>query len=161
MGPPDDEVNHLERLRRILLLLVLMGLLGGAAELLVIAHWESPWQWSPLILFALALPALAWLALGRRKNAVRAWQGLMILFLLSGFVGLGLHWNGKVEFKKETDPSLRGTRLFWEAMKSVSPPALAPAMMTYLGLLGLACTFRHPALDSPTIPENQNSGEKK
>ena len=62
------------------------------------------------------------------------------LFLLAGVAGLAAHWQGKLEFKRETDPSLRGMKLFVEAMKSKSPPALAPGVFVQLAALGLAYT---------------------
>jgi hypothetical protein len=70
----------------------------------------------------------------------------MVLFILSGAVGLFLHYDGKVEFRLESNPSLAGWALFKEAMVGAVPPALAPAAMAHFGLLGLAYAWRHPAL---------------
>jgi hypothetical protein len=71
----------------------------------------------------------------------------MLLFVLSGATGIVLHCRAKIEFKREVDPSLGGVGLFWEAMKSQAPPALAPGVMIQMGLLGLAYIYRHPGLE--------------
>ena len=46
------------------------------------------------------------------------------------------------------DPALSGMALFQKAILAKAPPALAPGAMTQLGLIGLAYTFRHPAMGS-------------
>ena len=148
MGFLGRQTNTLERLRSFLLVILMLTLLGTGAELLLVGHFEEVWQWIPLVLIPLALLVLALLAASRKAALVRIWQGLMILFLLSGVTGLGLHWNGKMEFKRESNPSLTGWKLFREAMQTESPPPLAPGVMLQMGLLGLAYAFRHPALQS-------------
>ena len=42
--------------------------------------------------------------------------------------------------------SLAGMALFWAAIGAKAPPLLAPGSMVQLGLLGLAYTYKHPAL---------------
>ena len=66
----------------------------------------------------------------------------MTLFIAAGLVGVALHYRGSVQFQKELDPSINGFALFMKAMQSKAPPALAPGVMVYIGLLGLACGFR-------------------
>ena len=149
----------LETLRRFILVILLLGLLGIGVELLLVGHTEEPTQWVPLILIVLAFVVLGWHAALRGAAPVRVWQALMVLFMISGVVGTGLHWNGKMEFKKESNPSLTGLALFREAMKSESPPALAPGVMIQIGLLGLAYAFRHPALVPRSKHPSSNSGE--
>lgn len=143
----------------LLLVILVTGMLGTAAELLLVSHTEDAWQWAPLVLIALALPVLAWhVATGAwRAGAVNAKGGaaslrvlhvLMVLFIASGLVGMWLHIGAKIEFKQESDPSLSGFALFYESLKSQMPPALAPGMMIQLGLMGLAYAYGHPALRS-------------
>jgi hypothetical protein len=98
-----------------------------------------------LVLIAISVVALLWHAIRPGPGGIRLFQATMILFILSGFVGTALHWRGKIEFKLESDPSLSGLKLFREAMKSHTPPALAPAAMIELGLLGLTYAYRHPS----------------
>ena len=71
----------------------------------------------------------------------------MILFVLSGLVGLILHYQGNAEFELEMYPSLNGLELFWEAIRGATP-TLAPGTMIQLGLLGWVYTIRHPQLGS-------------
>jgi hypothetical protein len=69
----------------------------------------------------------------------------MALFLLSGVVGMALHFQVNMEFQREMDPALTGLALFQKSILAKTPPALAPGAMIQLGLIGLAYTFRHPA----------------
>jgi len=48
------------------------------------------------------------------------------------------------------DPSLEGWALFVKVIRAKAPPALAPAAMIQIGLLGLLYTYRlvAPAKDS-------------
>jgi hypothetical protein len=75
----------------------------------------------------------------------------MVLSLVSGVLGAWLHYRGNVEFELEMEPALRGLTLFWRAMRGATP-ALAPGTMIQLGLVGLAYTFRHPALAPRGVP---------
>lgn len=131
-------------LRALLLALFLAASLGTAAELLLLEHTESWEQLVPLAVLAAGLAAGVWVALRPTRPAVRLFQGVMAGFLLSGLVGLYLHYRGNVEFELEMYPSLDGFELFWKALRGATP-ALAPATMAWLGLLGLAFTYGHPA----------------
>lgn len=131
--------------RRLLLALVLLGMIGLAAELVLLEHVESVWQWVPLAVLALGFAAGAALFLRPAAAAVHAFRAAMALFVAAGVLGLYLHFRGNVEFEREMDSGLRGLALVWEALRGATP-ALAPGSLAHLGLLGLACTYRHPAL---------------
>lgn len=149
-------------MRRGLLAVLFLAILATGVELLLLGHTESAWQWVPLALLGLGLAVLLWRAVDRRAVSLRVFQGTMCAYVLSGAMGIVLHCLGKMEFKSESDPSLTGLLLFWEAMKSKSPPALALGIMVQMGLLGLIYTFRHPALAaSPGKREPQVTGEKR
>ena len=149
--------NTLHRLRQFLLTIILLGLLGTGTELLLLDHYETALQYIPLLLIAFAILVVAWLALSQQAAPVLVWRGLMILFLIGGVASFPLHWRAKIEFTSEVNPSLSGARLFWEAMQTQSPPALASGIMLQLGLLGLAYTYKHPAL----APEPDRDFEQK
>ena len=142
----------LAMVRRALLSILVLGLFGTAAELLLLEHFEDAWQWTPLVLIALALIILAWHAVSRSGPSVRALRGTMLLFVVSGGVGFLLHYRGNVEFELEREPALRGFGLFREAMGGATP-ALAPGTMVLLGLVGLVYAYRHPALGQGPRPE--------
>ncbi len=147
----NEHAATLERLRRALLVLFLLGALGAGVELLLIGHTESRWQLVPLALLGVSLLALFAHALVRRSATVRIFQLTMLLFVLAGGAGVVLHYQGKVEFKLESNPALRGFELFRAAVAGAAvPPVLAPGFMSLLGLLGLAYAYRHPALRAAT-----------
>ena len=147
-GTPNDQSRGsrtLGVLRRALLSILLLGLIGTGVELLLLEHTEDFWQLAPLILIALTLVVLGWHGLRRGAASIRVLQGLMVLCVASGFVGTVQHYQGNVEFELEMYPSLSGTALFRQAMSGATP-ALAPGTMLLIGLVGLAYTYRHPAL---------------
>lgn len=148
-------------IRRLILIVFLVGALGAGAELLLLEHTEDSWQLVPLLLIALSLVALTLHSAIRRAATVRIFQAAMLLFIGSGVVGAWLHYQAKVEFKLEMNPDLGGLALFREVMLGATlPPVLAPGLMIQLGLLGLAYTYRHPALVAATEkPEPTNTGE--
>jgi len=138
-------------LRRILLAIVAVGAAGLEVELLLLEHFESPWQWAPLVLLGAVLAGTAALAARPGRGTIRAFQWLMVLCLAFGVLGVYLHYRGNVEFELEETPTRRGLALFWEAIRGATP-ALAPGALAQLGLVGLASLFRHPMLGaSPPV----------
>ncbi|MEP7270509.1 MAG: hypothetical protein ABI882_03345 [Acidobacteriota bacterium] len=140
--------------RRFFLAIFVFCLVGTGAELLLLEHFEGFWQKVPLILMLASLIALGWHFLNRRPASVRVFQGMMILLLTGGGAGLILHFLGNVEFEREMHPDAAGFRLFVDALMGATP-ALAPGTMMQLGLLGLAYTYRHPALVSRNLAVNK------
>jgi hypothetical protein len=131
-------------LRRILTAIFLFGSVGTAAELLLLEHVEGAWQKAPLVLIGLACTLLAVLAFRPSAAVMRVFQLTMIAFVMSGVVGVVLHYQGNVEFERELAPDAAGFPLFKEALKGATP-ALAPGTMMLLGALGLTCTSRQRA----------------
>ena len=135
----------MDRLRALLLAVIVVGALGLLAELLLLEHWNDWRQWIPLGLLA-ATPATAGLAArGSAAGAVRAFQTVMALCVVAGAVGAFLHYSGNVEFEVERDGALRGFALFKEAIRGATP-ALAPGALAQLGLLGLVWAHFHPGV---------------
>jgi hypothetical protein len=132
--------------RRIMLAILVIGVVGIMAELLLLNHIEHSAQWIPLLLGAATLLLSAAVAVKPTTATVRLFQSLMVLLIISGAVGIYLHYGATTEFQLEMDPTLSGFALFKKAIVAKAPPALAPGAMTQLGLIGLAYTFRHPAL---------------
>lgn len=142
-------------LRTLLLAVVLLGLVGTGVELILLGHTEGISQLAPVILTGVAILVVAWQFLAGGPGSVRVLQGIMLACVVAGVVGIGLHYIGNREFELETYPDLGGWALFRETMTGATP-ALAPAAMIHLGLLGLLYTFRHPLLAregrAPTPP---------
>jgi hypothetical protein len=133
-------------LRRLLLLLLTVGFMGTAADLILLEHYEDSWQLAPLFLAAVALITIGAYALTGSVAAIRVLQLVMVLCLVAGLVGFGLHYQGNLEIQMDMDPTLSQWELFTKVMHAKAPPALAPAAMAQLGLLGLIFSYRHPAL---------------
>jgi hypothetical protein len=131
--------------RRILLGILLLGVIGISAELLLLNHIEDLSQWIPLALCGATVALSAAVALKPTTATIRLFQLAMLLMIISGAVGIYLHYGATTEFQLEMDPTLTGFALFKKAIVAKAPPALAPGAMTQLGLIGLAYTFRHPA----------------
>lgn len=153
MRTMHDPQNLITKLRAFLLGLFLFGCSGIGLELLLLGHTEDTWQWIPLLLIASSLLVLLGYALLRRRMLLRAFQICMLLFIMSGIVGVVLHYQAKVEFKLEMQPDLSGLQLFAEVMRGATlPPVLAAGIMAQLGLLGLAYCHRHPKLQKILSP---------
>ena len=143
-----SESATLVRLRRFVLALFTIGIVGTSADLLLTGHFEDAWQIAPLAVLTLsALTLLVHLARPGR-SILRFHQGVMGLFIVSGLVGTFLHYKANIEFELEMYPGLAGLELWWKAVQGASPPSLAPGAMIALGLLGLIYAYRHPALQS-------------
>lgn len=132
-------------MRRMALALLIGAMIGTAADLMLLDHHEDVWQLVPLILLALGVLVAA-ASFGTSSAAVRSMRIVMSLFIAAGVLGLVLHFMGNREFQKEMDPALAGWPLFVKVITAKAPPALAPASMIQMGLLGLLCTYQHPAL---------------
>jgi hypothetical protein len=132
--------------RRILLTILLLGIAGISLELWLMAHTEDVYQLIPLWLAGAGIVSAMVVAARPSIGTVRLFQAVMALFLLSGIIGMVLHFQVNIEFQREMDAALSGLALYQKAILAKSPPALAPGAMIQLGLIGLAYTFRHPAL---------------
>ena len=77
----------LAAVRRFVIALFAIGVLGTAADLLLTGHVEGAWQLAPLILLAASAVTLALTAVRPTRSTVRFHQALMVLFIVSGQVG--------------------------------------------------------------------------
>jgi len=134
-----------ERLRALLLMVLLVGSAGIGLELLLLGHFEDWWQRLPLAVLGIGIVSTAVVLLRPTKKAVQALRSLALAFLASGVLGSGLHFKGNMEFELELHASMRGLELVWESLRGAFP-ALAPGAMAQLGLLGLVACYRHPEL---------------
>jgi hypothetical protein len=137
--------STLEVIRRWLGIVLLVGLVGTEAELLLLKHFDGFWQLVPVVAIALATLILVWYAYSPTVASIRALQAVMLVFVVAGLIGVIQHFRGNVEHERESDPSAAGTELYRRSMMG-STPALAPGAMIQLGLIGLLLTYRHPRL---------------
>ena len=149
---PVSASNGSMTIRRLLLALLVVGLIVTGTDLLLLDHHEDAWQLIPLILIGLTLGVVIWHLAARDATSLRALQAAMVLFLFAAATGIVLHYRGNMEFQLEMDPALSGMALYRKAIVAKTPPALAPGAMIQLGLIGLAYTFRHPALEARRNP---------
>ena len=139
--------------RQALLVLLVVGNIGTIVELVLLKHTDGAWQLFPLVLGVLTLLVLAWFGVSRSAASLRTLQGIMLVMLLSGAIGVVQHFRGNVVYASESNPSLSGRELYLEAIRG-STPTLAPGVMAQLALIGLAFTFRHPRLRGARTEED-------
>src|SRR6188768_1735041 len=96
-----------ETARRILLAIFLIGVTGLSVELGLLGHYEELDQIIPLGLAAAGTLVLILAALRPSSFAVRLVQAIMLLFVVSGFLGIWFHYQATTEFQLEMDPALR------------------------------------------------------
>jgi hypothetical protein len=137
----QQPASLVERLRRWILAVLMLGILGTVTELVLLEHYEKPVQLVPVVLLALAILAIAWHAMAKNSASRSVFVAIMALFVLAGFAGFVAHFIGSAEFQLELDPSMGIWDLIEKVMRAKAPPLLAPGMMLQLGLLGLAYIY--------------------
>ncbi len=140
-----SEAVALARIRKILLATLAAGLVGTLSELLLLGHFDSVQQWIPLVLLGIGVVTVTWHAARPSALSVRALQVTMALCVAAGVLGVGLHYDGNVEFELEITPAMAGLELVQQALAGATP-VLAPGAMAMLGLVGLAHAYRHPCI---------------
>ncbi len=141
-------------LRRGLLGLAALMILGIAIELYTERHWTQPVQyiaWAALALTALTIALLLGQPSARR---VRIAQIVAMIVVVSAAVGVWQH----VQANYDAGPLDRRYGQTWEGMSAISrwwlaarkgvgpSPPLAPGALAQAGLCVLLATVRHPAL---------------
>ena len=140
-------------LRRLLLAILLIAMVGTGAELILLEHTETIWQLIPLGLLASGIIGALAVATRPGRPAIRVFQVLMALFIAAGLTGLFLHYKGNVEFELEMYPEMTGAELFSNTMTGATP-VLAPGTMLVFGFVGLASTYRHPRIIARSAVED-------
>jgi hypothetical protein len=133
-----SEPGDWRRLRRIVVALVALGLLGITAELLLIEHVETVSQLVPVVVMPVAAALLVPVALGVEPRSAMALRLALAAVVAAGLFGVALHLYESWEFQAEIDPSIGPAQQAWAALRAQSPPSLAPGQIALLGLLGLA-----------------------
>jgi hypothetical protein len=145
MSAGSSDRQTLRGVRRVLAWLLFAGLVGTFVELLLLEHDESALQVMPLGLLGASAAAMIATTLRPRALVVIVFRSLMVLLIATGALGLILHYRANLEFQRDLTPALGTMELFWKVMAAKAPPALAPAVLTQLGLLGLVYGYTLPA----------------
>jgi hypothetical protein len=135
-----------EDLRRFVLASLIFGICGVLAELILLGPYEDWRQWLPLVLLGGGLPVALRVLVRPGRRSVGLLRALAVLWAPTGLLGVYFHYTGNLEFERERDASVAGFHLITESLTGAFP-ALAPGTMVLLGLLGLAVTTGHPALE--------------
>jgi hypothetical protein len=137
------ESETLAAIRRLLLGALAVGVIGTSGELILLGHIDKPAQWIPLVFLGAGVPILIWHAAAPSVASVRVLQALMFAFVALGVIGVGLHYDGNVEFERELHPDEHGWTFIRKTVAGATP-VLAPGSMVLLGLVGLAHAYHHP-----------------
>ncbi len=143
--PTSRESAVLRKVRIMLLGIVALGITGTSVELTLLGHFEEPAQSVPLIVLSGCLAVIIWHFLSPTATSVRMTRVMMMLLIVTAIAGIGYHFLGNLEFKRELYPELAGMDLFVESVTGVTP-VFAPGSMLLLGFIGLTHTFRDPCL---------------
>ena len=154
MMMPFAPTDASSTIRRFLLAILILGLAGTGVELVLLEHYEDSAQLLPLFFIGLALVAILGHLLIGGPGAILFLRAVMVFLLLSGALGVVLHYRGSMEFQLEMDPTQSGWDLFAKVLHAKAPPALAPGVMAQLGLIGLVYTYRHPAARRPRTDDS-------
>ena len=122
---------------------LVLALIGTGAELGLLGHYEDPWQWTPIVVLSLCLSLTLIHFFAPGPLTRKLLRISMLLFIVSGVIGLYLHLKGNFEFELEMYKNLSNFSLLWRAMRGALP-ALAPSSMIYIGLLGLITALIQP-----------------
>jgi hypothetical protein len=140
------EPDALARMRSLVRLLLVFGIVATSADLILVGHYEDSNQLIPLVLGGVGLVVLGWSAVRPGIVAVRTLQFVMLSFVGAGVIGATLHFKANVAAQREADPALTFRQLLPKVLESTAPPLLSPGLMVQLGLLGLLSCYRHPVL---------------
>jgi hypothetical protein len=155
-APYNAGVAATSPLRRMLLAVLVLGMAGSLADLLLLAHYEDTAQLIPLVLLAGGIVTAVFHAARPTAATVRALQGVMAIVVVAALAGVGFHFNGAAEFQFEIDPSQSWWDVAGKVARAQSPPVLAPGAMLQLGLIGLVYTYRHPVTGNDRAFEDLN-----
>ena len=143
--PAFPESAVLRKVRIMLLGIVALGITGTSVELTLLGHFEEPAQSIPLVVLSGCLAVIIWHFLSPNATSVRMTRVMMMVLIVTAIAGIGYHFLGNLEFKRQLYPELAGLDLFVESVTGVTP-VFAPGSMLLLGFIGLTHTFRDPCL---------------
>jgi len=154
MSAMKDTPSSFRRIGNYIFGIYFLTATGLLAELFLLEHFEGFWQILPGALISVGLIVMIWFYFSKNEVSKKTARGVMVLMVLSGGIGLWMHYNGNTEFELELHPTVKGFELFWNSMKGATP-VLAPGAIVGLGLTGWVYTIMTAAEDSEIILTNQ------
>ena len=133
MKKPYEGLSRYIKFTKIILLIALLGLSG---ELSLIGHYETGWQVAPLIFTTLFSILLIFPHSKETNFLFKVIQGLSVILILLGVVGVLLHLKNNFEFEREMYPN-ESISLLLERSITGALPTLAPGTLIPIGLSGL------------------------
>lgn len=133
------------RLRRFLLALTLLVFVATTIELVLEEHTEEPLQLVPFVLCAAGLLAVGGALLRPERRTLLTLRIVMVIVALGGMLGAGIHLINNYQFEQEIRPAAALADLIVPTLKGANP-LLAPGILIFGALIGLAATYYHPAL---------------
>jgi len=144
VSEPVEPDPSSDRLRRRLGLLLVAGLLGIGAELILTGHYEDRDQTLPLAAIGACLLCLGWSRRSPGPASRRLLGASWILLAIVGGAGIVLHFRSNYDFQTELHPELGVAGRFLASLRATSPPSLAPGSLILLGALGLVTLRARP-----------------
>ena len=140
-------------LRRGLLALAAISVVGTALDLASLRHWTSWTQRIPWAVLAALVVAIVLAAIGQPRALVIA-RGIAVIALMCAVFGVYEHIKSNYDVApldfRYTDrwPTMSAWSKWWAAANmSVGPaPPIAPAALAYSSLSVILATLRHPAV---------------
>lgn len=138
-----------QRLRLFLLGLAAFLCLGTIVELIFQEHYKEPLQFVPLLFCAVALVLIALVILRPTRAAIAALRIVMGVGILVSLVGVYEHIEQNMGFVLEIKPNTPMLDAFLESLRGAAP-LLAPGILAIIGVIAIAGTCAHPALEKRT-----------
>src|SRR5215207_1822467 len=101
-------------LRRLLIVLLIVGFLTVAADLVLLAHYESGWMLAPFAAIALGVSTAVLRLLRPSAGAVHLLRVAMSVVFGTALVGFVMHYRAGLEFQADMDATLARWPLFWK-----------------------------------------------
>lgn len=114
-------------------LIFLIMVFGMLADLLLIEHFESFWQFVPVVFLAVAGSGYFLIRKGLLLLLFRGW---MFIGMLAGAIGIFMHVKNNWEFAIELRSNLKGWDLITEVATGAIP-VISPGFLVPISLLGL------------------------
>ncbi len=125
-------------------IIFLVMVFGMLADLLLIEHFESFWQFVPVIFLTVTSFGYYVISRGTGFLLFRVW---MYVGILSGAVGIFMHVKNNWEFATELHSDMKGWALIVEVATGAIP-VISPGFLIPIAMLGLYLT---------TLLKNENS----